>query len=216
MSRPAPKDQTQPGMAHSDSDSVSDSLSGSISDSISIIPSNVSSTSGDDFSLRTSFTPSPSLSPPHPPPLEEANDDDEDELDSLPSSPGSESQELDLEEDDDDEDEEDETDVSTSDAEQEWKESLQQIELILTMVIVPYLGRYFGRRCAYWSESSCLVFPKHRVGGGLLRIESNRAAPRYRPTSLVMDDRLTYYVLLSYRLGQMDGMDISRRSRLHR
>lgn len=40
-----------------------------------------------------------------------------------------------------------------SDAEREWRESLQQLELLLTMVLVPYLGKYFGRRCAYWGES---------------------------------------------------------------
>lgn len=39
-----------------------------------------------------------------------------------------------------------------SDAEREWRESLQQLELLLTMVLVPYLGKYFGRRCAYWGE----------------------------------------------------------------
>ena len=38
-----------------------------------------------------------------------------------------------------------------SDAEREWRESLQQLELLLTMVLVPYLGKYFGRKCAYWS-----------------------------------------------------------------
>lgn len=37
-----------------------------------------------------------------------------------------------------------------SDADREWRESLQQIELLLTMVIVPYLGKYFGRKAAYW------------------------------------------------------------------
>lgn len=37
-----------------------------------------------------------------------------------------------------------------SDAEKEWKESLQQLELLLTMVLVPYAGKYFGRKCAYW------------------------------------------------------------------
>lgn len=40
-----------------------------------------------------------------------------------------------------------------SDAEREWRESLQQLELLLTMVLVPYLGKYFGRKCAYWGES---------------------------------------------------------------
>jgi hypothetical protein len=41
-----------------------------------------------------------------------------------------------------------------SDAEREWRESLQQLELILTMVLVPYLGKYFGRKCAYWGMLS--------------------------------------------------------------
>ncbi|KAF2712990.1 hypothetical protein K504DRAFT_371634 [Pleomassaria siparia CBS 279.74] len=60
---------------------------------------------------------------------------DGDEIDSLPSSATTSSA-------DDDE--------YVSDAEREWRESLQQIELILTMVAVPYLGKYFGRKCAYW------------------------------------------------------------------
>ncbi|MCJ1357764.1 MAG: hypothetical protein MMC33_007760 [Icmadophila ericetorum] len=63
------------------------------------------------------------------------------DLDSLPSSSSSSSA-SDLSEESDDEEE--------TDAEREWKESLQQLELFLTMVIVPYLGKYFGRKCAYW------------------------------------------------------------------
>lgn len=43
-------------------------------------------------------------------------------------------------------------DYEDSDADREWRESLQQLELLLTMVLVPYLGKYFGRKCAYWSE----------------------------------------------------------------
>ena len=64
---------------------------------------------------------------------------DQDEIDSLPDSAPSD--------DIDDIEEEEE-----SDAEKEWKESLQQLELLLTMVVVPYAGKYFGRKCAYWSE----------------------------------------------------------------
>ncbi|KAF1834414.1 hypothetical protein BDW02DRAFT_550423 [Decorospora gaudefroyi] len=60
-----------------------------------------------------------------------------DEIDSLPSSPTTSSAN-----DDDDE--------YLSDAEREWRESLQQMELLLTMVMVPYLGKYFGRKAAYW------------------------------------------------------------------
>lgn len=61
----------------------------------------------------------------------------ESELDSLPSSSTGSSV-------DDDE--------FISDAEREWRESLQQIELMLTMIIVPVMGKYFGRKCAYWGE----------------------------------------------------------------
>jgi len=59
---------------------------------------------------------------------------DEDELDSLPSSV--DSSDVDSEEE--------------SDAEREWKESIQQLELLLTMVVIPYIGKYIGRKCAYW------------------------------------------------------------------
>ena len=68
------------------------------------------------------------------------NDDDLDSVDSLPDS--AESDDIDSDEDD----------LEESDAEREWKESLQQLELLLTMVVVPYLGKYFGRRCAYWGR----------------------------------------------------------------
>lgn len=61
-----------------------------------------------------------------------------DEIDSLPSSSSTTSSV--------DEDE------YVSDAEREWTESLQQLELLLTMLIVPYVGKYFGRKCAYWGE----------------------------------------------------------------
>ena len=44
-------------------------------------------------------------------------------------------------------------DHGESDAEREWRESLQQLELLLTMVLVPYIGKYFGRKAAYWGES---------------------------------------------------------------
>lgn len=35
-------------------------------------------------------------------------------------------------------------------ADREWRESLEQLELLLSMVIVPYLGKYFGRKFAFW------------------------------------------------------------------
>lgn len=41
---------------------------------------------------------------------------------------------------------------SESDAQQEWEESLEQLQLLLTMVIVPFAGKYLGRKFAYWSK----------------------------------------------------------------
>lgn len=42
------------------------------------------------------------------------------------------------------------SDEGETDAEREWKESMKQLELLLSMVLVPYLGKYFGRKFAYW------------------------------------------------------------------
>jgi hypothetical protein len=66
-----------------------------------------------------------------------ASSSDADEIDSLPSSSTSSSA-------DDDE--------YVSDAEREWRESLEQIELALTMILVPVMGKYLGRKAAYWGE----------------------------------------------------------------
>lgn len=41
---------------------------------------------------------------------------------------------------------------SESDAQQEWEESLEQLQLLLTMVIVPFAGKFLGRKFAYWSK----------------------------------------------------------------
>ena len=72
-----------------------------------------------------------------------------DEVDSLPES-----------ETDSDEVTVSESDFGESDAEKEWKESLQQLEMMLTMVLVPMAGKYFGRRFAYWGQS-----PPSRMAG---------------------------------------------------
>jgi hypothetical protein len=69
---------------------------------------------------------------------------DQDEIDSLPSSIDSS----------------DLNSVDESDAQKEWEASLQQLELILTMVIVPYAGKYFGRKFAYWSELHAVLSDK--------------------------------------------------------
>lgn len=79
-----------------------------------------------------------------PPPDSDFDSDGDNGLDSLPSSPTTTSSSSSALLSDDDLDE--------SDAEREWKESLKQLELLLTVVVVPYVGKYFGRKCAYWGE----------------------------------------------------------------
>ena len=39
-----------------------------------------------------------------------------------------------------------------SDADREWRESLQQLELLLTMVLLPGIGKYLGRQFAFWGQ----------------------------------------------------------------
>lgn len=49
---------------------------------------------------------------------------------------------------------------SDTDAQREWEESLEQIQLLLTMVVVPFAGKYLGRKFAYWSAYS-RSFPRN-------------------------------------------------------
>lgn len=67
-------------------------------------------------------------------------DDDDDDLDSLPSSLSSGVLS---------------SEVDSQDAQREWEESLEQIQLLLTMVLVPFAGKFLGRKFAYWSRFSC-------------------------------------------------------------
>ena len=41
-------------------------------------------------------------------------------------------------------------------AQQEWERSMQQLQSLLAMVIIPYAGKYFGRQFAFWGKCSRL------------------------------------------------------------
>lgn len=45
-----------------------------------------------------------------------------------------------------------------SDAEREWRESMKQLELLLTIFVLPYFGKYFGRKAAYWGKFSDIYY----------------------------------------------------------
>ena len=39
-----------------------------------------------------------------------------------------------------------------SDAQREWEASLEQLQLLLTMIVMPFAGKFLGRKFAYWSK----------------------------------------------------------------
>ncbi|KAI1274594.1 hypothetical protein F5Y07DRAFT_401280 [Xylaria sp. FL0933] len=43
------------------------------------------------------------------------------------------------------------SDEDDYDAQKEWEQSLEQLQLLLTMILIPFAGKYFGRKFAYWS-----------------------------------------------------------------
>ena len=65
------------------------------------------------------------------------SEDNDDEIDSLPSTST--------------EDFDSDDDADYEDAQREWETSMQQLELLLTMILIPFAGKYFGRKFAYWS-----------------------------------------------------------------
>ncbi|CAD6570140.1 MAG: hypothetical protein TREMPRED_005608 [Tremellales sp. Tagirdzhanova-0007] len=36
---------------------------------------------------------------------------------------------------------------------EEWEESLRQMEMVLSIVIFPFFGKWYGRRFSYWVDS---------------------------------------------------------------
>lgn len=74
--------------------------------------------------------------------LQDASLSDKDDVDSLPS-----------------ESTDDLYSEADSDAQAEWERSLEQLQLILTMILVPWMGKYFGRKFAYWS----MIIPRVNI-----------------------------------------------------
>ncbi|KAI1912336.1 hypothetical protein LOZ53_005716 [Ophidiomyces ophidiicola] len=112
--------------------------------------------------------------------LTSAIDDGDDDIDSLPSSSASDSSledhisMYDIDDDDDDE----------SDAEAEWQESMRQLELLLTMVVIPFAGKFLGRKCAYWGWAKFMEW-KHPFEGSIgYGVEFPRAIPAITSATL--------------------------------
>lgn len=58
-------------------------------------------------------------------------------------------------------------------AQEEWEESLQQLEQLASVVLLPFLGKWMGRKWSHWGASSA-HFPF-----GLLTPDSLAAYARY-------------------------------------
>jgi hypothetical protein len=43
------------------------------------------------------------------------------------------------------------SEADLSDAQREWEASLEQLQLLLTMIVMPFAGKFLGRKFAYWS-----------------------------------------------------------------
>lgn len=37
-------------------------------------------------------------------------------------------------------------------AQQEWEESLQQLQLLVSVVVMPFFGKWLGRRWSHWGQ----------------------------------------------------------------
>ena len=35
---------------------------------------------------------------------------------------------------------------------EEWEESLRQMEVVLSIIIIPFFGKWYGRQFSYWGE----------------------------------------------------------------
>jgi hypothetical protein len=40
-------------------------------------------------------------------------------------------------------------------AQQEWEESIEQLQQLVSIVVLPFVGRYFGRKLSYWGMTGC-------------------------------------------------------------
>lgn len=61
----------------------------------------------------------------------------------------------DVSSDDEDEDEEYERAL----IQEEWNESLRQMQMLFSLVLMPFFGRWWGRRWSYWGESKFFALP---------------------------------------------------------
>ncbi|TBU34616.1 hypothetical protein BD311DRAFT_861067 [Dichomitus squalens] len=64
-------------------------------------------------------------------------------------------------------------------AELEWQESLQQLQQLLSIVLLPYLGKWLGRRWSYWGTYNPAIAPTSSPPSLISHLTKSQAYARY-------------------------------------
>ena len=76
-------------------------------------------------------------------------------------------------------------------AEQEWQESLAQLALLFNLVLLPFAGKYFGRKFAYFSTSPPPFLCSYFVGADSWVVWARWMEYRW-PVEIVFSSKKTF------------------------
>lgn len=93
-------------------------------------------------------------------------------------------------------------------AQEEWEESLQQLKQLVSVVLLPFVGKWMGRRWSHWGVSSLFRFSPVSIPPDLAKIDlvqhtlDTSALVWGRPSfsansALSLHERFFVYTLLS-------------------
>jgi hypothetical protein len=77
-------------------------------------------------------------------------------------------------------------------AQQEWEESLEQLAQIVSVVLLPFLGKWLGRRWSYWGE--CLYPTQHCISREMVSLCTLRPP---RIGKVILSRRATLPIVLN-------------------
>ena len=68
---------------------------------------------------------------------------------------------------------------------EEWEESLRQLEVVLSIVIIPFFGKWYGRRFSYWGGCSAFLWsPCLTISYECCRADNSAAFARWQRLGL--------------------------------
>lgn len=48
-------------------------------------------------------------------------------------------------------------------AQEEWEQSIQDLQKLVSAILLPYVGKYFGRSFSYWGRLSTIYLHSHLI-----------------------------------------------------